>query len=249
MIKKEDWDSISLLRLEDGKVNALDLELCEALTESLIELERSSAKAVVLTGTGTTFSAGVDLFRLLDGGQDYVLKFVPALTGLLERLFLFPKPVVVALNGNAIAGGCVIACACDYKIAANGEGKTGVPEVLVGVPFPPSAFEIVRFAASPRYLQEIVYFGRYYDMEEGIQRGLVDETVSAPNLLSRATEIATKLSEIPADTFRLVKRQLREPYLATVERSKIRDEEILKVWCSEETHATIREYLRRTLGK
>ena len=249
MITREYRDSVALLQLEHGKVNALDLELCEALDHSLDELETSSATAVVLTGSGTTFSAGVDLFRLLEGGQNYVLKFVPALINVLQRLFLFPKPVVVALNGNAIAGGCVISCACDYKIAANGEGKIGVPEVFVGVPFPPLAFEIVRFAATHRYLQEIIYFGRYYDMEEGLMRGLVDEMVSSDKLLSRATEIASKLSEIPPDTFRLVKRQLREPYLATVERSKIRDEEILKVWCSEQTHVTIREYLRRTLDK
>jgi len=249
MIKREDRDSVTLLRLERGKVNAFDLELCEALTESLDEVEKSSAKAVVLTGTGTTFSAGVDLFRLLEGGPNYVVKFVPALTNLLERLFLFPKPVVVALNGNAIAGGCLIACACDYKIAVNGEGKIGVPEVLVGVPFPPLALEIVRFSASHRYFQEIIYFGRYYDMQEGHLRGLVDETVSSDKLLSRAFEMAIKMSEIPADTFRLVKRQLREPYLTTADRSKVRDEEILKVWCSEETHTTIRAYLRRTMGK
>jgi enoyl-CoA hydratase len=249
MIKRQDHNSVVLLRLDRAKVNALDLELCEALTQSLEEVEKSSAKAIVLTGTGATFSAGVDLFRLLEGGQDYALKFVPALTSVLERLFLFPKPVVAALNGNAIAGGCVIACACDYKIAVKGDARIGVPEVLVGVPFPPLAFEIVRFAANPRYLPEITYFGRYYDMEEGLRRGLVDETVSTDKLFSRAFEIATKLSEIPADTFRLVKRQLREPYLATVERLKIRDEEILKVWCSEKTHSTIREYLRRTIGK
>lgn len=249
MIKREEKDSLVVLRIERGKVNALDLELCEALEQSLDELAKSSAKALVLTGTGTTFSAGVDLFRLLEDGQDYVLKFVPALTSVLERLFLFPKPVVVALNGNAIAGGCVIACACDYKIAAKGEAKIGVPEVLVGVPFPPLAFEIVRFAASHQFLQEIIYFGHYYDMDEGVSRGLVDETISSDKLLSRAFEIATKLSEIPAETFRLVKRQLREPYVSIVERSKIRDEEILKVWCSEQTHSAIREYLRRALGK
>jgi enoyl-CoA hydratase/carnithine racemase len=86
-------------------------------------------------------------------------------------------------------------------------------------------------------------------MAEGMQKGLLDETVPPDSLLSRAQEKAVKLSEIPSDTFRLVKRQIREPYLANTERSKIRDEETLNVWCSPQTRGAIREYLRRTLGK
>ncbi len=249
LIIREDRESVALLQIKRGKVNALDLELCEELAENLQELKEASVKGIVLTGTGTTFCAGVDLFRLLEGGEDYVRRFVPALMNLFERLFVFPKPVVVAINGNAIAGGCVIACACDYRIAARGESKIGVPEVLVGVPFPPLAFEIVRFATTHRYLQEVVYFGKYYGLEEATQRGLVDETVAPEKLLNRAEEIAAKLIQIPPETFRHVKRQLREPYLATAERTKVHDEEILNVWCSGKTHATIREYLRRTLGK
>lgn len=249
MIEREDTGPVALLRLDHGKVNALDLNLCAELIKSLNEVEQSSVKSVVLTGTGANFSAGVDLFRLLEGGLDYTREFVPVLLQMMVRLFLFPKPVVAALNGNAIAGGCVIACACDYKIAAQGSGRIGVPEVLVGVPFPPIAFEIVRFAANHQHLQEIVYSGLYYEMDEGMQKGLLDETVSPDSLLSRAKEKAAKLSEIPSDTFRLVKRQIREPYLANTERSKIRDEETLNVWCSRQTHSAIREYLRRTLGK
>jgi enoyl-CoA hydratase/carnithine racemase len=249
MITCEDRNSIAVIQLEHGKVNAIDLEFCDILEERLDEIEKSSQKAVVVTAQGKTFSAGVDLIRLLDGGKDYVREFVPKMIHMMRRLFLFPKPIVAALNGNAIAGGCVIACACDYKIAITGEGKIGVPEGLVGVPFPPLAFEIVRFAADHRYLQEIVYIGRYYGMDEGVERGLLDETVSAEMLMRRACEVATKMTEVPAETFGLIKRQLREPYLANVERSQETTAEILKVWSSEEAHAAIRSYLRRTIGK
>ena len=249
MILRKDTDSIAILEIQHGKVNALDVELCAALDESLESIERSAAKAIVLTGSGTTFSAGVDLFRLLQGGTRYAQEFVPKLVNALKRLFIFPKPVVVAINGNAIAGGCVIACACDYRVAIKGRGKIGVPEALVGVPFPSTAFEIVRFATDPRRLQEVVYFGRYYDMEEGVALGFVDETVDAEKLLDRAMEIAERLSQIPADTFRLIKAHLRAPYLATIEQSTLREEEIEKVWMSGEIHTVIRDYLQRTVGK
>jgi enoyl-CoA hydratase len=249
MIIREDSGSVSILRFAHGKVHALDLEFCEIFSQKLAELEKSSQKAIVLTGTGTTFSAGVDLFRLLQEGENYTRRFLPKMLDLFQRIFLFPKPVIAAMNGNAIAGGCVIASACDYRIAIQGQGKISLSEVLVGVPFPALAFEIVRFAVDPRYLPEVVYFGHYYEMEEGLKRGLLDEVVSSQDLLSRACTIAEKLSEMPEDTFRLVKLQLRQPFLDTSERSRIRDEETMNVWCSEQTRTTIRAYLQRTLGK
>ena len=103
-------------------------------------------KAVVLTGQGEMFSAGVDLLRLSEGGADYVRRFLPALHRLYDTVFFFPKPVVAAVNGHAIAGGCVLQCCADRRIAAAGGGRIGVTELLVGVPFPPLAFEVMRFA-------------------------------------------------------------------------------------------------------
>ena len=249
MIKSENKQGVHHLRLEHGKVNALDLELCQAFTKTLKDTEHTDARAMVITGAGPSFSAGVDLVRLLQEPPDYTRKFVPALMELLNTLFLFPKPTVVAVNGHAIAGGCVIACASDYKLAAEGEGRIGVPEVLVGVPFPPLAFEIVRFAANHEHLQEIIYFGRYYSMREGKERGLIDEVVPAQSLLDRAHEIAVTMSKIPSETFSLVKRQLREQCLTVAKQSQNRFDEIVHIWSSDKTRATIRDYLQRTIGK
>ena len=74
----------------------------------------------MLTGSGSIFSAGVDLRRLLAEGEDYLRRFVPLIGEGFQRLFAFPRPVVAALNGHAIAGGCIVACACDRRIAAAG---------------------------------------------------------------------------------------------------------------------------------
>jgi hypothetical protein len=124
MIKSEIEDGVAILTLAHGKANALDIEFCEALTARFIELRNSAAKAVVLTGQGKIFSAGVDLKRLSEGGADYIRKFLPVLHKLYDAVFYHTKPVVAAINGHAIAGGCVLACCADRRIMARESGCT-----------------------------------------------------------------------------------------------------------------------------
>src|SRR6185503_13899218 len=133
---------------------ALDVELCEEITARFETLRLAAVQAVVVTGQGRMFSAGVDLLRLGEGGAPYVRSFLPALHRLYETVFFYPKPVVAAVNGHAIAGGCVLACCADRRIAARECGRIGVTELLVGVPFPPMAFEVMRFATVPQFFQD-----------------------------------------------------------------------------------------------
>ena len=144
MIDLTEADGISILRLQHGKANALDVELCQALTKALEAFRQSASKALVVTGTGKMFSAGVDLVRLSNEGAAYVRAFLPAMNGMFETLFSLLKPVVAAVNGHAIAGGCIIACAADRRVMAEQGGRIGIPELLVGVPFPVVPLEIVR---------------------------------------------------------------------------------------------------------
>ena len=141
-----DQAGIAVLTLKHGKANALDIEFCEALSACFADLRESNATAVVLTGQGKIFSAGVDLIRVSEGGADYVRQFLPALHRLYDAVFFHPKPVVAAINGHAIAGGAVLAACADRRIMAREGGRIGITEMLVGVPFPALAFEIVRFA-------------------------------------------------------------------------------------------------------
>src|SRR6476619_4121293 len=105
MIHIELSEGVPVLPLNHGQVNAVDLELLEA---------------VVITGAGRAFSAGVDLKRVLDGGPDYARSLVPAINGAVMAVLEFPAPVVAAVNGAAIAGGCVLSAACDYRVLARG---------------------------------------------------------------------------------------------------------------------------------
>jgi enoyl-CoA hydratase len=251
VLHREDCPPVAVIRIDHGKVNALDADLVTTLTEALAEAERdASCKALVLTGTGSAFSAGVDLFKMLGGGDAYLERFFGALVTWFHRLFLFPKPVVAAINGHAIAGGCVMACASDYRIMAEGPGKIGIPELQVGVPFPVVSIEILRFAVSTPHLRELIYLGRTYPTDEALDRGLVDEVAPVGELLERAIETAARMGDMPAARFGITKRQLRQPALDRVERhSADTDPTVLASWKSPETHAAMRAYLEATLGR
>ena len=136
MIRIEDRPPIRILRMEHGKVQALDIELLGALDAAVARAEADAVGAVVVTGSGSAFSAGVDLFQFVNGGAAYVDAFLPVLTSALLRLFSLPRPVVAAINGHAIAGGAIIAWCADMRLMAAGPGRIGIPELRVGVPFP-----------------------------------------------------------------------------------------------------------------
>jgi enoyl-CoA hydratase len=192
----------------------------------------------------------VDLFRLTQGGAEYVGRFLPLLSRFVRALFAFPRPVVAAANGHAIAGGCVIVLAADARLMAEGGGRIGIPELLVGVPFPAAALEVVRFAVPQDKVQSLMYTGRVLPPQEAITAGLVDEVVAPDDLLVRAREIAQQFALIPPQVYRLTKQSLRAAALERIERTSEKlDRAALEAWSAAETHAHIREYLQRTLGR
>ena len=249
MIEREAAGGILTLRLAHGKASALDLELCSALQREFeTAAESRDVRAVVVTGSGSIFSAGVDLFRLVDSGKKYVQDFVESLDSMLRAIFLFPKPAVAAINGHAIAGGAIVAFACDYRVMSG--GRIGVPEALVGVPFPPLALEIVRFAVPRPHLQSMLYLARTYEASDAKAMGIIDEVVSGDLVLDRGRKIAAEMAEHTPDGFRITKRQLREPFLRDAARiAAVSDDEIDELWAAPATHEHIRAYLAKTLGK
>jgi enoyl-CoA hydratase len=250
MIEIKTSDGIALVTLQHGKVNALDIKFCEAISERFNELRTSDARAVVLTGQGKAFSAGVDLFRLTKGGADYIRQFLPTLHRLYNAVFFYPKPMVAAINGHAIAGGAVLACCADRRIMARGAGRIGVTELRVGVPFPALAFEIVRSAVPARYLAEVTYSGATYDTDAALERGFIDEIAEPSELLEDAFVVAQELAALSPAAFAQNKMQIRQVVSERMAASGAATEKtVTGIWCAPETLGHIRDYVARTLKK
>jgi enoyl-CoA hydratase/carnithine racemase len=250
MLRLERRNDIALLTLAHGKANALDLELCDALIARFAECRDTPCSAVVITGQGSIFSAGVDLLRVLQDGPAYVSTFLPALSDALEAVFTFPKPLVAAINGHAIAGGCILALAADRRLMARGETRIGVPELAVGVPFPPVPLEIVRFAIPPQRTQELLLGGATLQPEAAERFGLVDAVEEPDALLDAAVAAAEAFASRPAAAFAMTKAQLRGPAVDRMHSGRTRwDNEITALWTAPETFDAIRRYIDRTFRR
>ena len=210
---------ITVLHMEHGKANALDLEFLIALESAFTEFEASSQRALVLTGQGRIFGAGVDLYRLVDGGDGYLGQFLDALDKAFHKLYSLEKPVVAAVNGHAIAGGCILALACEQRLMAAGHGSVGVTELLVGVPFPSMALEIVRSGLAPDVVEDLLFTGRLCSVDESKNAGLVHRVVDPEDLLPQAIQAAEHLASIPEETYRMTKREFRRAPLRRVAES------------------------------
>ena len=243
-------DGIAVLAMRHGKANALDIEFCETLAARFTDLRGGNAKAVVLTGHGRIFSAGVDLKRISAEGAPYIRSFLPALHRLYEAVFFHPKPVVAALNGHAIAGGAVLAACADRRVMANDGGRIGVTELLVGVPFPALAFEIVRHATPPYFFSETILSGKTFHAEVAVHRGWANEAVEPARLMERAMAAAQELAALSPPAFAQTKQQIRQPvaerYFAGGEAT---DKAVTDIWCADASLARIRDYVARTLSK
>ena len=239
MIDVTDRNGIALVCLDHGKVNALDVELLQAISATMADM--ADARAVVITGAGRAFSAGVDLRRVVDGGAEYVREFLPALSEALLSVFDCPRPVVAAINGHAIAGGCVLAAAADVRLMS--AGTIGLTELLVGVPFPVAALEIVRHAVGPA-VSMLALTGVTLDPQQAAAIRLIDDVVDADDLLDQAFARADALARARPEAYATTKYQLHRPARTHIDQHRFDDDlTVRKQWSSPGAQDGIAEYL------
>lgn len=228
MLDLEERGEITVVRLAHGKVNALDVELLEAIAKTFGSLD--GRQAVVFTGAGRSFSAGVDLKRIVDGGLDYVKVFRPALSAAIKAVFYHPGPVVAAINGHAIAGGCVLAAACDIRLMSG--GTIGLSEMKVGVPFPGVPLEVMRHALGPA-TQRFVLTAELLAPAAALAAGLIDRIAAPEALLDEAVAEAERLAGISPDVYAFTKRQLQGPARERIEGLRQSDDDAsTRMWAS-----------------
>jgi len=184
----------------------------------------------------------VDLKRVTAEGAEYVAAFLPELRRAFTRLAVFELPVVAAVNGHAIAGGLILAAAADWAVMAEGPGLAGVTELLVGVPFPAVALELLRLRAGEAQARLLALTGATFGAGEALARGLVDEAVPATELADRSLAAAQRLAAL-GPTFGLTKRQLRQRFLTRVHDLSVFDAEVDAIWKAPATLERIRRFM------
>lgn len=229
-------DGVTIVRFDNPPVNALELDLLEVIIGSM----RTVEGPVVITGAGRSFSAGVDLRALIDGGTDYAERFVTALSEAFLAVFDHPAPVIAAINGHAIAGGCVLAMCADVRLMSG--GTIGLTELAVGVPFPVAALEICRFAmgisAGRAALQ-----AKTIDADTALGRGWIDAVVPKDELIPQALAAARELGQYSPAAYAATKRQLHQPARAVIDAGAEVDAKVRASWMTEETRSRIAAFV------
>jgi enoyl-CoA hydratase len=229
-------DGVTIVRLNRPPVNALDLSLVGEAVATISGLEGP----VVLTGTGGCFSAGVDLRAVAEGGREYTDRFLDAMPSAFLSVFDYPGPVVAAINGHAIAGGCVIAMSADVRLMS--AGTIGLTEVAVGVPFPASALEICRYAMGPSVSGAMLRADNV-DAQTALARGWIDAVVPPDDLLTQAIATARALGAHSPFAYAATKKQLHRPARAAIDASTEIDPQVRAGWLSDETFARIAAFV------
>ncbi|MFL5424708.1 MAG: enoyl-CoA hydratase/isomerase family protein, partial [Myxococcales bacterium] len=241
-------EEVAILRMDFGKANAIGDAFLQKMSALLEEVAARKARALVLTGDGRIFCAGLDLPALLDRGAEEIGAFVDRFSTFMLRVFELPIPVVAAIDGHAVAGGCVLALQTDFRVMS--AGTIGLNEVRIGVGLPAVVLETLRLQVSPSSLRTIALEGRLFEPDAALAIGLVDEVVPPDRLMSRAMDKARDLASVPPVAFARIKQSLRAQVAEAARRGAASDK---KVWAtgfaSPETQTILREVVERLRRK
>jgi enoyl-CoA hydratase len=221
-------DGVALLTADRPPVNAMNLELLEELVASVEQLAGDVPAAVVLAGRPGAFSAGLDLKAVPAYEPAEQRRMVEGINAMALGVYGLRCPVVCAITGHAIAGGFVLAVCGDHRVASS-EGRYGLTEVKVGVPYPQGAIGVVRAELTPGAARILVLGNRLVSAEECVKLGAFDEAVEPGAVVDRAVEVARELAELPADVYARTKAELRDDTLKAL-RAAVAADPLLQRW-------------------
>ena len=185
-------DAIAVIRIDDGKANALGHDVLDGLNAALDDA--AEAKAVVLFGREGRFSAGFDLSVMKDG-PEAAQAMVRKGAELCMRLYGFPVPVLAGSDGHALAAGALVLLSCDVRVASDTAGRIGLPETTIGMPLPVFATELARDRLSKRHFTAATLLGTTYGPEEALDIGYLDRVVPLADLKATVMELARGYGE------------------------------------------------------
>ncbi len=235
----------AVLTLASDKVNALDVEVLGEISTFVEYSEQSpDVAALVLTGEGSVFSAGLNVNEVLRNATSYTDELLDALGDALVRVFRCPKPTVVAINGAAIAGGCILAAAFDKRLIAE-EARIGVTELKVGVSFPVVAIELLQHACGPQ-AEQLIFDAGLLNAEAACQIGIAHQRFPRDELQAAALAAAEQLSSLDAGAYALAKASTRRRALSAMadDGARALDGDVRTQWKDDRTRANLEQLLK-----
>ncbi|MEM1148810.1 MAG: crotonase/enoyl-CoA hydratase family protein [Pseudomonadota bacterium] len=208
-------DEIATITMDDGKANAINPPMLEALHACLDQAEKD-AKVVIIAGREGRFSGGFDLKLMMSLPGDEVKALVDGGGGLAHRLYSFPMPVIAACTGHGVAMGCFILLSCDMRIGTAGAYKIGANETQINMVLPTFASELVKARIADDYKTRSMVFGELFDPETAIKAGYLDQVVEAGDLMATAKAQAEAIKPLSGASLTGNKRLLRQETLATI---------------------------------
>jgi len=231
----EQRDGVRVLHMQFGRANAMNADMLDGLSSALND---GDAQPTVLTGEGNVFSAGLDLVSLDAYDRDDLEDFLTKFSATLIQVLTTPFPLVAAINGHAVAGGCVLALACDYRIGVEGEFKIGMNELAHGLPLPAVANEIPRAALNPQTFRTVVMSGVLMSPETAQHVGILDMVAEhIDGAIEQGCSLAREQGKSPA-AFAGVKAGVVAPVVNAIrELREPLDRRFVDLWFSEATMA------------
>lgn len=188
-------DTVAVITMDDGKANVLGPAMQQALNEAIDRAERDGAGALVIAGNDKVFSGGFDLKVFRSGDLAASVAMLRGGFELSHRLLSFPKPVVMACTGHAIAMGSFLLCSGDHRIAAPSY-NIQANEVSIGMVMPYAALEVVKLRLTRSAYQQAVGLANVYFGESAKAAGWIDEVVPAEQVLERAVGAARDFANL-----------------------------------------------------
>jgi len=234
---------IAVVALKRGKVNALNDEVVAELDRTFDAIANDpEVQACILTGHGSFFSFGFDVPGFMDHTREDFAAFLERFTDFYTKLFTFPKPVVAALNGHTVAGGCMLALACDRRIVAEGRGRIALNEVTFGASVFAGCVAMLQTCVGRHNAERILFSGAMLGPAEALELGLVDRVVSPAELIPAAEALAGDLAGGDATAFASIKKLVREPIAEQMRRREADSiREFVDIWYSEAMRHRLRE--------
>lgn len=235
-------ENVAILTLARSKVNALNPDVVEDLRSALRRaVSDKEVAALLITGTGSFFSFGFDVPELISYEKPAFKRFVQGFTSLYLDIFQCPKPVVAALNGHTVAGGCMLALACDYRVMAKGRSKIGLNEVTFGASVFAGSVEMLCHLVGHRNAERILFTGELYSGERAFALGLVDEVCDAEETMATSMRAARTFTTCDATAQHSIKQILRRPVadrMRALEEASIED--FVEIWYSPGTREQLK---------